>query len=120
MAKYLLIEDEVRPIDVKHNQVYFTDTNELVPEKYLKGYKSQLMKPTDLGYNYNSKLFAALTNSPYQFWYDQDNEFKAKAMEILYKITPELQNLRETKLRDVYAKRSKRANNARWKAKSTD
>lgn len=120
MAKYLLIDDEVRQIDVKHNQVYFTDTEELVPEKYLKGYKSQLLKPTDLGYNYNAKLFAALTNTPYQFWYDQDSEFKAKAMEILYTTIPGLRELRDTKLKEVYSKRSKRANNARWKSKSTD
>lgn len=109
MPKYTILTDEPREVVVKNNITYFVDDGSIVPDNLLDGYKSILLKP-----GYNAKLLSQLTNTPYHFWYTADENIKSEALEILSKVIPELQELRDTQLKERFVKRAKRASSVKY------
>ena len=100
----------IKKVTVKNNVAYDQHGN-ILPEKTTKGFKSTLYteKP-----KYNASLFSSLTNTPLHFWNTLDNYNRSLVMDILETIREPLKQLRDDKLKAMYAKRAKRAGQLRW------
>jgi hypothetical protein len=104
-------------LTVKDNIV--TDSNgKVLTEQDTKGFNNILRQHT---INYNAKLFAELTGTPYHSWIkltDKEQEALMKFIQPeLDKISKKAKTFRENKLTKAFKKRSERANRVKNKNK---
>lgn len=114
--KKILLYGEKQPRDVSIVDGVVTDvlTGESIPPEKTKGINHVLRQATT-PLPYNAKLCSYITGTPYHFWITASDDVKARVAKVLDKVAPDLLEIRELELKKVFAKRSKRANNAKYK-----
>ena len=117
---FLLTNNGIQEITTQNGQV-LNQNGQVIPEETTKGFNS-ILRNKNKSILYSPSLLADLTGTPPHFWRYAKPEIKEKIKNTILKslqpIIEELQEIRLEILKDTFAKRSRRALNAKVKLKS--
>lgn len=112
---FLLTNNDIQEITTQNGQV-FDQNGQQISEETTKGF-NHILRNKNKSILYSPSLLADLTGTPPHFWRYAKPEIKEKikntVLKSLQPIIEELQEIRLEILKDIFAKRSRRAVNAK-------